>query len=161
MPSSQPLELSTDAVRVLQQFRLIFGAVRHHFRELESATGVGGAQVWALGLVAAQPGIGVSGLAAAMSVHQSTASNLVRALAERGLLRVERDAQDRRAVRLHIERAGRTLLRRAPGPITGVLPAALSALPPGQLAALRRELDALIKVIGPDRTAAKRPLAQM
>lgn len=161
MPSSPPLELSADAVRVLQQFRLIFGAVRRHFREIETATGVGGAQVWALGLVAAQPGIGVSGLAAAMSVHQSTASNLVRALAERGLLTVQRDAQDRRAVRLRIERAGRALLRRAPAPLTGVLPAALSALPPEQLAALRRELDRLVTVIGPDRRAARQPLAEM
>jgi DNA-binding MarR family transcriptional regulator len=161
MAKRQSLQLEPEALKVLQQFRLIFGAVRQHFGALESATGIGGAQVWALGVIAAQPGIGVSGLSAAMSVHQSTASNLVRNLVERGLVRTERDAADRRAVRLRLEPAGRAVLKRAPGPLAGVLPAALEQLPPQRLQALQKELSALLELIGSDRKSAKKPLAQM
>jgi DNA-binding MarR family transcriptional regulator len=78
------------ATRVLRQFRQVFNAVKSHFRQVEKAAGIGGAQLWALSVVALQPGIGVNALARAMDIQQTTASNLVRALAGSGMLAVER-----------------------------------------------------------------------
>ena len=49
---------SADAVQVLREFRLVFNAVRQHFQQVERATGLGGSQAWALGLVGERPGIG-------------------------------------------------------------------------------------------------------
>lgn len=46
------------AMRVLLQFRMVFGAVRSHFQKVEQAVGLGGAQVWALSVIAGTPGIG-------------------------------------------------------------------------------------------------------
>jgi hypothetical protein len=66
------------ATRVLRRFRLIFNAVKTHFQQVERHAGIGGAQLWALACVRAEPGIGVSALARAMDIHPSTASNLVR-----------------------------------------------------------------------------------
>src|SRR4051812_17606978 len=77
---------SARAIRVLRSFRLVFNAVKDHFRQVEKKTGVAGAQIWALGAVHQAPHIGVTELARAMDVHQSTASNLVRSLADKGLL---------------------------------------------------------------------------
>lgn len=155
-----PAEPDT-AGQVLRQFRLVFNAVKAHFQQVEKQAGVGGAQVWALSAVRERPGIGVSELARAMDIHQSTASNLVRVLVERGLLRAEKTAEDRRTVQLRLAPAGARVLKRAPAPFSGVLPQALAALDPRTLARLKDDLDALLAALAPDRRGAKKLIADM
>ncbi|MBI5276860.1 MAG: winged helix-turn-helix transcriptional regulator [Burkholderiales bacterium] len=142
--------LGTDdpAAQVLRRFRVVFNAVKTHFRQVEKKAGIGGAQLWALALVRERPGIGVSDLARAMDIHQSTASNLVRSLADMGLVSVEKTGADRRAVQLRVLPAGSKVLRRAPGPFTGVLPEALSSLDRATLKRLDRDLGKLILLLG-------------
>lgn len=149
------------AVRVLRQFRLVFNTIKSHFQQMERRAGVGGAQVWALSVIRERPGIGVNELARALDVRQPTASNLVKALAEQDMIEVRRDERDGRAVMLHLQAGGARVLRRAPGPFTGVLPEALSALDPTTLARLEKDLGELIAVLGADERAANIPLSQM
>ena len=144
--------------RVLRQFRQIFSAVRAHFRAVEKRVGLGGAQVWALSIVADRPGIGVGGLARAMDIHQSTASNLVRVLVRSGLLLAERSGSDRRAVELRLLPAGSRVLRNAPAPHAGVLPQALGQLDTLTLERLEGDLAELIAVLGVDARDANAPL---
>ncbi len=146
---------------MLRRFRVVFNAVRAHFSQVEKTTGVGGASLWALGLIQASPDIGMTLLAKAMDVHQTTASNLIKQLVARGLIATARNGQDRRAVTLRITPAGARLLRRAPGPFTGVLPEALASLEPRTLARLDKDLGALIEVLGADERAATTPLGQL
>lgn len=147
--------------QVLRRFRQVFSAVRGHFAQMEKKTGLGGAQLWALSIIGARPGLGVGELARAMDVHQSTASNLVKGLVQRELLRVERGASDRRLVQLHLQPAARTLLRRMPGPAEGVLPQALQHLDAATLARLDADLGRLIELLGGDARAANIPLSQL
>jgi DNA-binding MarR family transcriptional regulator len=153
-------ELGEPAARVLRRFRLVFNAVKAHFQQVERSAGVGGAQLWALSIIREHPGRGVNDLARAMDVKQSTASNLVRALAERGLIAIARDAADRRAVQLDILPAGRKVLRQAPGPFAGVLPQALASLDAATLERLDADLATLIAVLGADPHGANIPLGQ-
>jgi DNA-binding MarR family transcriptional regulator len=153
--------VNEPAVRVLRQFRLVFNAVKTHFQQVEKKAGVGGAQLWALSVIRSQPGIGVNGLARAMDVHQTTASNLVRAMVEAELVATERSDADRRAVQLRVLPAGSRVLRKAPGPFAGVLPEALESLDAAVLARLERDLAALITALHADERAAGIPLAQM
>lgn len=151
--------------QVLRRFRVVFNAVKTHFQQVEKQAGIGGAQVWALSVVQQQPGIRVSALAVAMDIHQSTASNLVRLLVDRALVQAVRSDEDRRAVLLHLLPAGQQLLDRAPGPFTGVLPAALEQLDAATLARLNDDLGQLIAVLaahtGADLDAEKIPLAPL
>jgi DNA-binding MarR family transcriptional regulator len=149
------------AIQVLRRFRIVFNAVKTHFQQVEKLAGVGGAQVWALSVIAGAPGVGVGALARAMDIHQTTASNLVRSLVRRGLVAAERDANDRRSVQLRLLPAGQRVLRKAPGPFAGVLPEALARLDPAALARLDRDLALLIEVLHADERAAGLPLAQM
>lgn len=172
MPRIKPLAAAEDvnarvskhdelSTQVLRQFRMVFNSVRSHFREVEKTTGLGGAQVWALSHIREHPGLGVGQLALALDVHQSTASNLVRSLLAKDLVKTEQAKQDRRSVRLLIRPAGRAVLRRVPGPFMGVLPQALSSQDTAALRRLKRDLAGLIETMAPDETAAKKPLAQM
>jgi len=146
------------SARVLRRFRIVFNAVKSHFRAVESKVGVSGAQVWALSVIDARPGVGVGELARGMDVHQSTASNLVRGLVEAGLVVSTREGEDRRAVQLHLTARGKKALTRAPGPFAGVLPDALHRLDPKVLARLDRDLAKLIQVLGPEVKGKNVPL---
>jgi DNA-binding MarR family transcriptional regulator len=161
--TSQPAageSLNEPATRVLRRFRLVFNTVKAHFRTVERKAGVAGAQVWALSVVAGEPGIGVGALARAMDVHQSTASNLLKPLLEGGLLVAERSGSDRRAVQLRVTPQGARVLRKAPGPFTGVLPDALAHLDAATLARLDRDLGKLIEVLGVAPHGANVPLGK-
>lgn len=156
-----PNDSADAAAQVLRRFRLVFSAVRTHFQQVEKRSGVGGAQVWALSVLEQRPGIGVGDLARAMDIHQSTASNLVRGLVERGLARADKSLQDRRGVQLRLLPAGRAVLRRAPGPSAGVLPQALAGLDAATLSRLRADLDTLLDALPRDRRGARTPLAEI
>lgn len=159
-PASPEGELSDSAIRVLRRFRIVFNAVKAHFRAVEKRAGIAGAQLWALSVIRDQPGIGVGQLAKAMDVHQSTASNLLKQLLEDGLVVSDRAHADRRLVHLQLSANGAKALRKAPGPFTGVLPSALSHLDARVLARLDRDLGALIALLDTDDRSARVPLGQ-
>jgi len=148
-------------VKVLRRFRVVFNAVRTHFRQMEKEVGLGGAQVWALSIIADNPGIGMSGIAQAMDIHQSTASNLVKALQKKELIAVEKAPDDRRNVRIKVVAPGRKLLSKVQGPFAGVLPDALQELEPAVLKRLDQDLKRLIEVLDADESAAEIPLANI
>lgn len=159
-PASAAAATTDPAARVLRRFRLVFNAVKSHFRAVETKAGISGAQLWALSVVQAQPGIGVGELARAMDIHQSTASNLLRALLEKNLVAAERGGEDRRAVQLQVTARGAKVIAKAPGPFTGVLPEALARLDKKTLARLDRDLAVLIGELGVDERGAGIPLSE-
>jgi DNA-binding MarR family transcriptional regulator len=160
--NKKPAAADSDdpALRVLRRFRLVFNAVKSHFRAVETKAGISGAQLWALSVVQAQPGLGVGELARAMDVHQSTASNLLRALVEKELVLAQRGGTDRRAVQLKVTARGARAIAKAPGPFAGVLPEALARLDKRTLALLDRDLAAVIQELGVDERGANVPLSE-
>ena len=159
MPNASPSHLS---FQVLKKFRVIFGSVRHHFRQVEASCGISGSQLWLLQEVIKTPGIGVSELAARLSIHQSTCSQLVEKLAARGLLSKERSKEDQRRVGLQPTAAARELLGVAPGPVEGVLPDALMALSERDLAELDGQLSKVIEQLHTrDDGDADKPLSDL
>lgn len=152
---------SARAHEVLRKFRVVFSTVKNHFRDVELKCGVSGAQLWAISEIAEKPGLRVSQLAQAMSVHLSTASNLVGALEKKGLVRKER-GMDQRVVFLHLTQQGIETVSRAPKPMIGVLPDALQRLPEDELDALGDSMDKLIVMMRvKDETAAAKPLSEI
>lgn len=164
-PAAEPtIAKSPDtdsAAQVLRHFRSVFNAVKTHFQQVEKRAGIGGAQVWALSIMQAQPGIGMNDLALGLDIQQSTASNLVKGLLKLELIKVEKNGPDKRAVQLYILPSGRRLLKKAPGPFSGVLPKALSELDPKTLLRLEKDLGVLLKLLKADAKAAKTPLASL
>lgn len=149
------------ATQVLRQFRQVFNAVKSHFQHVEKSLGLGGAQVWALSVVRDHPGVGIGALARTMDIHQSTASNLVKALVERGLVSAAKAGADRRTVQIHLLPAGARLLKDSPGPFNGLLPSALRSLDEATLLRMREDLAVLIVALGADERGAKIPLVDL
>ena len=155
-----PVEIVTPA-KVLRRFRVVFNAIRTHFRQMEKQVGLGGAQVWALSVIKVNPGIGMGDLAAHMDIHQSTASNLIKALLRKELISLEKAPNDRRNVHLKILPAGSRVLKKVTGPFEGVLPVALGSLSADTLQRLDSDLGQLIVLLQADEAAEEIPLAQL
>lgn len=150
-----------STAQVLRRFRVVFNAVRSHFQQVENQVGLGGAQVWALGVVRDSPGIGMGALAQRMDIHQSTASNLVKTLQRKELVQLDKAPEDRRNVRLTATPAGLAVLQQVPGPFEGVLPQALGKLPAASLQRLDQDLAELIGLLKADEEAGSIPLAEL
>ena len=147
---------------VLKQFRLIYGSVRHHFRQVEETCGVSGSQLWLLHELQAAPGIGVSDLAHRLSIHQTTCSQLIEKLVVRGYVVKARSEQDQRRVGLTITRSAAKVLKDAPGPAEGLIPEALMGLSESALESLSTNLGKLIDGLHvQDEQAAERPLSDL
>ena len=151
----------TEATEALRKFRQVFNAVKNHFQQVEKKVGIGGAQVWALSLLQEQPGIGVNDLSNLMDIHQSTASNLVKSLVTSQFIEVKKNTKDKRIVKLYISPAGKSILKKAPAPFSGVLPHALLQLNPKVLRRLNNDLSDLLELLEADESAAKIPLANL
>ena len=149
------------ALAVLRRFREVFRAVQQQAQAIEERCGVSGAQLWVLCELAEHPDLKVSQLARALSVHPSTASNLLVKLEGRHLIERQRGQADRRVVRLRLTAAGQALVERAPQPARGVLPEALRRLPDAVLDELGQQLRMLLDLMqAQDPTSAQRPLAE-
>ncbi len=153
---------NSQAKSVLKQFRIIFGTVKQHFREIEISCGISGSQLWLLNEIANRPELGVSRLAENMAIHQSTCSLLVEKLVKKQLVAKQRLSEDQRKVGLMITDAGKAILAKAPQPVDGILPQVLASLAQSELASLQTSLNLVIaKLDAEDNALATQPLADM
>jgi DNA-binding MarR family transcriptional regulator len=134
----------SDTLESLRLFRVIFKSITKHYSAVEKATGIGGASLWALAEISESSNLTVSGLANAMSIHQSTASNLLEKLESKDYVIRLRSTKDRRVVHLSLTGKGRKVLTKAPTPYRGLLPDVVMKLEPKTLAQLNRNLTALV-----------------
>jgi len=138
------LDSKTAALDTLKLFRIIFKSANRHFHEVEKKAGIGGASLWALAEILEVDNLTVSELAKAMSIHQSTASNLIEKLEVKGYVIRIRSLEDRRVVHLALTGQGRDALSKAPPPYRGILPDALMHMDSLALSALNGHLNELI-----------------
>ena len=135
---------TTLAKQALKQFRIIFGAVRHHFRDIESTCGISGSQLWLLHEIASHPELGISRRAENLSIHQSTCSLLVEKLVKKQLIEKQRLTADQRKVGLLVTAAGKEVLAKAPQPVDGVFPQILATMDANALQSLNSALEQVI-----------------
>lgn len=138
---------ASEVLPILKLFRIIFQSVNRHSHEVEQKAGIGGAQLWALAEIAERPRITVTELAQAMSIHQSTASNLLEKLESQDYVTRSRGAADRRVVLLTLTPRGEDVLRKAPLPSRGVLSDALLKLDASNLGELHAALEQLVPML--------------
>lgn len=150
------------SLHVLRKFRIIYGSVRQHFREIERTCGVSGSQLWVMQEIADSSGIGVSELADRLSIHQSTCSQLVEKLVASNLIIKERSKKDQRRVGLRLTRKAAKLISKAPGPTEGILPEALRTLSAETINMLDTSLEKVIEQLqSRDDRLADKPLADL
>ena len=129
---------------ILDDLRRIVRALREWSQAAVESVGLTGAQLFVLDAIADAPAISLNQLAARTRTHQSTVSEVVSRLVERGLVRRVTSAKDARKIELALTRTGRTRLDRAPTAPQTRLIAALERLSPRDRARLSESLSHLV-----------------
>ncbi len=144
---------------ITKQLRVIFRAVQAHSKTVERSCGLSGAKLWMLWELFANPGLKVSELAKALTIHPSTCSNMLDQLESKDLIRRDRSKKDQRAVHLFLTEYGTKLLADAPRPAQGTLSEALARLNDSHLINLEEGLNQLIEEMhATDESAGLMPI---
>lgn len=129
---------------ITQKLRIIFRTIQSHSKKSEKECGLSSAKLWMLSEIAACQGLKVSQLAAALSIHPSTCSNMLDKLEEADLVVRDRSRTDQRSVHLYVTEKGQDILKKAPKPAQGRLSDALNHLTAEQLSELEAGLENLL-----------------
>ena len=129
---------------IMQELRIVVRTIQAHSRWIEKECGVSGVQLWAMWELFALPGQKVSDLSRALSIHQSTASNMLDKLEKKQLIRRDRSGPDQRVVQLYLTPQGAELLSTAPRPAQGAVMDAMKHMNDEELQQLKAGLAALI-----------------
>ena len=133
---------------IVKQLRVILKEVLAHSKNIEKSCGLSNAKFWMLREIDNTPGIQVSQLATALSIHPSTCSNTLNKIEKKHLVYRDRSKTNQRNVHLHITEEGRQILiNNAPKTTQGGINSALEQLSPSHLARLERGLDALVQAL--------------
>jgi DNA-binding MarR family transcriptional regulator len=137
-----------EAARAMDAVRRMVRALRVSSRAVERAVGISGAQLFVLRQLAATPGQSLSDLVERTLTHQSTVSEVVARLVERGLVRRRTSAADARRQELTPTARGLALLRAAPVTVQGELIDGFARLTPAQRHAVAEGLEAWLAAAG-------------
>jgi MarR family transcriptional regulator, organic hydroperoxide resistance regulator len=136
-----------DTAVIVQGLRRIVKALHTYSQDVRSAYGLTGPQLWALKTLQRTGRLSTGRLAAALAVHQSSASILVDRLERRGLVRRSRGRLDHRFVDVELTRRGTAVAADAPEPAQGRLLHALEAMRPGEVRQIRNAVDRLVRAM--------------
>ena len=145
-PAGKPADPTRELGEVLDFMRLIWSlthALDATSKKMAVSLGVTGPQRLTLRLVGRWPGATAGQVAAALHLHPSTLTGVIRRLDEGGLLVRERGSDDRREVRLQLSARGRLLDRRQTGTVEAAVRRVLSRSDPRRVAAAAALLGAL------------------
>ena len=145
---------------VIKAIRITHQALQAHSQSVEKEYSVSAAHLWAMWELFRFPGSTVSDLAAALIIHNSTASNMLDKLEKKMLVRRERAGLDKRVVRLYLTSTGLELLATAPRPAQGPVTDALARLPDISLRWLVVELGRLIDALKVEHGGGAVPTTQ-
>jgi DNA-binding MarR family transcriptional regulator len=140
--------VADDTRSVLDSLRRLVQGLRVAARAAESELGLSGAQLFVLQKLGEETAMSVNDLAERTCTHQSSVSVVVQRLVEKGLVRREASAADRRRVELSLTPTGRKLINRSPTAAQDQVITALEAMSPAGRKQLSLRLAELIEQMG-------------
>lgn len=132
-----------DCFLAVDAIRRIVRMLRDSARMAQGRTGVTGAQLFVLRVLATCPGLSINELAERTMTHQSSVSVVVSRLVAQGLVARTHAPDDRRRMIVNLTTSGRLLLRSAPAVAQELIVAAVRKLSPDRRQGLAKGLRAL------------------
>lgn len=150
MPSTSPPERTGDAPtrRVMDALRRIVRVLSTSAHEPASRRGPTGAQLFVLRRIGADPGLSLGELAARTLAGQSSVSEVVSRLVDRGLVSRRPNPSDARQVRLLLTARGRAVVRDTEPTAQERLAAGLTTLDASERTKLAQSLERWLESAG-------------
>jgi DNA-binding MarR family transcriptional regulator len=140
--AGQDFEIS----ETVQSLRRIFKAIQDYSQEVSNSFGLTGPQLWALKTVSQHPGLALGDLSRKMYLHPSTVTGVIDRLENKGYVVRDRDAADRRVVKVKLTPAGEDLAAKAPNPIQGKMIYGLMKLSENELSTIYESVKRLAEI---------------
>lgn len=140
----------SDASRAMDSLRRVVHALRVATRASERAFGLSAAQLFVLRQLSVAPGQSLSDLALRTRTTQSSISEVVARLVQRGFVAREASKQDRRRAELSLTIAGQAVLAKAPETIQERLLSGFGQLDEPSRRALADTLESWLTASGLD-----------
>jgi DNA-binding MarR family transcriptional regulator len=137
-----------DGFLALEALRKLVRLLRDSAQTVERRTGVTGAQLFVLRVLAEHPGLSINELARRTMTHQSSVSVVVSRLVARGLCARVPAAEDRRRLIVSLTPRGRLVHRGAPAAAQELIIEAVRGLAPRHRRGLADGLRALTDALG-------------
>ncbi|MFQ5510027.1 MAG: MarR family winged helix-turn-helix transcriptional regulator [Leptospirillia bacterium] len=144
MPDSAPL---TYEVRILRSLRQIIRATALYSRDLQAKHKVTVPQLTCLTAVVENEPATTTRIAREVQLSPSTVVGIIDRLEKAGLVRRERDTNDRRVVNIIMTEDGLRLVARSPSPLQDDLALALETLPDLERATIALSLEKLVTLL--------------
>jgi DNA-binding MarR family transcriptional regulator len=146
--STKPAPIAADAIRAMEALRRMVRALSSSAREASSGGGLTGAQLFVLRQVDARKGLSISQLASSTLSRQSTVSEVVSRLVERGLVARETSAADARQAELSLTARGRRAIAKFGATAQERLAAGLASMPTARRRTLADALESWLSSAG-------------
>lgn len=151
-PAHEELDPANHS-RAMRALREMIRAFNVATKKLERSLGLSGAQLEALEILRDNPGLSPSDLACRSATDQSTASVVVKRLADSGLVERRKENGDRRRTHLVLTPTGERLLDTAPPSMPATLRSAFMRMGHGDRVTLTTLLERWLTLAGLRRAA--------
>jgi DNA-binding MarR family transcriptional regulator len=141
-----------EATRAMDSLRRVIRALRGGNNESEREFGLTAAQLFVLRQIAAEQGQSLASVARRTRAAESSVSEVVSRLLERGLVERHVSSLDRRRIELSLTTEGSLIATRAPHTVQERLVAGFAALPESERIALSSGLESWLMAAGLHRT---------
>ena len=143
-----------DGFQAVEALRQLVRLLHDSARMAQGRTGISGAQLFVLRVLAAHPGLSINDLAERTMTHQSSVSVVVSRLVSSGLAARAPSADDRRRQLVRLSARGTALYRRSPPVAQERIVDAVRKLSPARRQGLADGLRALAAALGASRGGA-------
>jgi len=143
-----------DGFQAVEALRQLVRLLHDSARMAQGRTGISGAQLFVLRVLAEHPGLSINELAQRTMTHQSSVSVVVSRLLVKGLVARAPSPDDRRRQLVTLTARGRALYRTSPAVAQERIVAAVRGLPAARRQGLADGLRALAGALGADRRGA-------
>ena len=137
-----------DGFHAVEALRQLVRLLHDSARMAQGRTGISGAQLFVLRVLAEHPGLSINALAERTMTHQSSVSVVVSRLLVRGLVARHPSPDDRRRQLVTLTARGRALYRTSPPVAQERIDAAVRKLSPARRQGLASGLRALARALG-------------
>ena len=131
----------------VQFLRRIFKAIQDYSQDVSGSFGVTAPQLWALKTISEYEGLSLGELSRRMYLHPSTVTGVVDRLEAKGFASRDRDAEDRRVVKVRLTPEGKELIGKAPNPVQGKMIYGLRGLKSDELHTIYRSVKRLAEIV--------------
>lgn len=136
---------------IIDNLRRVFQVINEYSRSAEQSTGLTGPQLWALKILDSNSSLKVSELAQHMYLRPPTVVGILDRLEIKGLVSRNRSTEDRRAVHLHLTKAGKQLAAKSPEVAQAMLLKGLNELPDEQYFCVEEGMKLMAKILGAEQ----------